>query len=610
MLKNNKTDFSKRFVQRILQEVYSETLPYSPPIYPPPQAWAKISNDILFRAAWKSLAKTKNAPVDLYVHLPFCASICNFCGMNSILLSKSSQIDEYLNALKIEVSIIGGLLSSKKISSVRVGGGTPSLLSEGQIRRLFNILFDAFKFKKHGFGNYPISIVFEGSPYSLDMGKLKALKENNVNGIALGVQSLDDEVLRLAGRLQTKAQVREVIKNARKAKFEYVSVDLMYGIKGQTEKSFFSDIKTMIKWGVDRIVLYGFSPTKHTRFVKEGGFFPEERQKEISEVVEKGVEIINSRGYKSDLNESEANSGIRDCPGYNIYEGSYLAYGEQDEEGYWHSIAGLGLGAISSIMGKARYSNHGSLEAYLNILKRKKLPVEKGVKLTPIVEMINFILRIMDDREISIKNFKKEFNVDIKKKFPKQLRDLVLRGIIREYKGKYVVDKDMDSENLLFEINYAFFEKKILKNLQIKYGLSENDVSFRPVPNELEPNIFLTDKCNQKCLFCSSMGEDRLQTKKEIKHCLINNKNTVSIEGGEPTLSKDLGYWVRTAKNIGVKDIILCTNGSFFPNKKRVFSLVEDGVTLFNINFPSHIEKVFNLITQTKGQFEKRVSNL
>ena len=603
-------NLSKRLVQRILQELHSETLPYSPLIYPPPQAWDKTDNDILLRNSWREISKIKNAPVDLYVHIPFCASVCNFCGMNSKLLDDPCRIDEYLNALNAEASIIGGLLSPKKISSVRVGGGTPSLLSESQIRKLFGFLFDIFKFERNQFGNNPISIVFEASPYSLDIGKLGVLKENGVNGLALGVQSLDDKVLRRSGRLQTKAEVREVIKNARQAKFDYVSVDLMCGLEGQTEKSFLNDVETMIKWGADRIVLYGFSPTKHTRFAKEGGIITEKRRKEISRVVEKGIGIIQNKGYKSDADETEVNSGIRDYPGRGIYEGSYLAYGEQDEKGRWHSVAGLGLGSMSVIVDKARYGNHRSLKAYMNSLKRGRLPAETGVKLTLKMKMINHIMRIIDDRVISIKKFKRKFGEDIKEKFSNQLRHLVSRGIIRERGGNYEIGRIMNGENLIFEISHAFFEEKILKKLQAKYALSDSDAAFRPVSNELEPNIFLTDKCNQQCLFCSSVGEDRLQNEKEINYCVLNSKDTISIEGGEPTLSRDLSRWVRFAKNKGVKEIILCTNGATFSDKKSVLSLVRDGVTLFNVNFPSHIEKIFNALTQTKGLFKKRLENL
>lgn len=124
---------------------------------------------------------------------------------------------------------------------------------------------------------------------------------------------------------------------------------------------------------------------------------------------------------------------------------------------------------------------------------------------------------------------------------------------------------------------------------------------------ELEPNVFLTDRCNQDCLFCSSVGEDRAQTPREISRCLAACEGSVSIEGGEPTLSKDLASVVRRSRKRGIRDIILCTNASALRGRRRVEELLAAGVTLFNINFPSHREKLFDLLTQTRGRFRGRV---
>ncbi|MFA5139169.1 MAG: radical SAM protein [Elusimicrobiota bacterium] len=125
-----------------------------------------------------------------------------------------------------------------------------------------------------------------------------------------------------------------------------------------------------------------------------------------------------------------------------------------------------------------------------------------------------------------------------------------------------------------------------------------------------EPNVFLTDRCNQRCLFCSTSGEDRVQRAEEIEACILANRRTISLEGGEPALSRDLLKWIRFARGSGTKDIILCTNGAALGSERSTRRLLDAGVTLFNVNFPSHIERVFDLLTQTRGLFRSRVAGM
>ena len=128
--------------------------------------------------------------------------------------------------------------------------------------------------------------------------------------------------------------------------------------------------------------------------------------------------------------------------------------------------------------------------------------------------------------------------------------------------------------------------------------------------DKLEGIIFLAGKCNQNCLFCSAGGVDKTRPEASIKRAIGTGKRTVSIEGGEPTLSKDLVKWVKYARARGAEDVIVCSNGIRFNDAAYVRSLTDAGVTLFNINLPSHIERLFDLLTQTRGQYQKRLDGL
>ncbi len=120
-----------------------------------------------------------------------------------------------------------------------------------------------------------------------------------------------------------------------------------------------------------------------------------------------------------------------------------------------------------------------------------------------------------------------------------------------------------------------------------------------------ESSIFLTNSCNQNCIFCSRLVQ---KIPEPIKDTILSQKDTLSIEGGEPVLSKDLLRWVNFARENGTRNIILCTNGTGLQNRKFVRNLSDAGVTLFNVNFPTHIEKLFNVLTRTKGFLKQRVA--
>lgn len=113
---------------------------------------------------------------------------------------------------------------------------------------------------------------------------------------------------------------------------------------------------------------------------------------------------------------------------------------------------------------------------------------------------------------------------------------------------------------------------------------------------ELEPVIHLTKACNHRCLFCSRKG-DPPESAAEIRKILHTFKDTVTFEGGEPTLAKNLQIWARRAKSEGVREVMLVTNGYSLDKPENVSRLISAGVDVFNFNFPSHIEKLYNLIT-------------
>lgn len=126
-------------------------------------------------------------------------------------------------------------------------------------------------------------------------------------------------------------------------------------------------------------------------------------------------------------------------------------------------------------------------------------------------------------------------------------------------------------------------------------------------PSPLDPNIFLTDKCGRKCIFCSAEGEDRVMTAAQVKQVLDRRHGSLVFEGGEPLLSRDLEKWARAARRKGARDLTVLTNGLLLTPARRV-SLVKAGIGHFHFNFPSHLEKLHDLLTGTRGRFSAQLA--
>ncbi|MDP3043540.1 MAG: radical SAM protein, partial [bacterium] len=211
------------------------------------------------RTKWaKHIKLIKNKQVgdvlNFYIHIPFCKSKCNFCMYYSRLLD-NKKLDEYISKLIKQINFFKKIFSGLEFNSLYIGGGTPSVLSEKQIKRLFDSLFASFKFNKDG------EKTFECNPQNTTFKKLKLLKKYGFNRISFGVQSFDKKVLTFANRnFQNYYNiVREIVKNAKVFGFE-VNTDLMIGLKGESVESIINSSIELAKIQPDSITFYPFKP--------------------------------------------------------------------------------------------------------------------------------------------------------------------------------------------------------------------------------------------------------------------------------------------------------------------------------------------------------------
>ncbi|MBW7459754.1 radical SAM family heme chaperone HemW, partial [Paenibacillus sepulcri] len=199
------------------------------------------------------------APSALYIHIPFCTNKCFYCDFNSYVL-KGQPVDDYLTALEHEMELTAAALPPQEIRTVFVGGGTPTVLNPVQMERFLSSV------KRH-FPLYgDLEFTMEANPGTTDPDKLAAMRAGGVNRISFGVQSFDNGLLEWIGRIHNVDDVYRSIENARAAGFDNLSIDLMFGLPGQTVQLLSESVDRALALELPHYSLYGLKVEENTLF--------------------------------------------------------------------------------------------------------------------------------------------------------------------------------------------------------------------------------------------------------------------------------------------------------------------------------------------------------
>ncbi|MDS1029436.1 radical SAM family heme chaperone HemW [Bacillota bacterium LX-D] len=356
--------------------------------------------------------------VGLYLHFPFCLQKCNYCDFLSFPADKYT-ISTYLKALAREMELYQEQGAPWKIDTVYLGGGTPTALESEQLVQVLTRCRDFFSW------DHVTEATVEANPGTVDLNKLQQLRCHGINRISFGVQSFDDELLQKMGRIHTSAQAKEGLRLAKKAGFNNLSLDLMFGLPGQTLGQWELTIKEALRIGVQHISAYGLK-------IEEGTLWGDlEEQGQIS-LPEEDV-TLEMRQLANELLEAA---------GYNHYEISNYAlpgFESQHNLGYWQykSFLGLGLGASSQIENR-RFMNEKNLPAYIQELNQNRFPIAEEEKLSEkemMGEQVFLGLRLAQG--LDSKAFQRRFKKEIEDVFKEELQELLKFKLV-EFNGKYL----------------------------------------------------------------------------------------------------------------------------------------------------------------------------
>jgi oxygen-independent coproporphyrinogen-3 oxidase len=325
--------------------------------------------------------------ISLYIHLPFCESLCTYCGCNKKITTNHKVEEEYLLAIEKEWKLYRKLMrQTPVIRELHLGGGTPTFFSPGNLRRLIETIIQGSLVHP----NREFSI--EGHPNNTTKEHLKILYALGFRRISYGVQDNDPQVQRMINRIQPLENVKAATENAREVGFTSVNFDLIYGLPFQTEKSIEQTINEVISLRPDRIAFYSYAHVPWTS--KAQRLFDETNLPGAEEKISlylKGKELLLENGYDDIGMDHFALSGD------DLYKASKEGKLHRNFMGYTTQNTGLLLGlGVSSISdaGYAYSQNHKALHGYYAAINAGRLATYRGYELNE--EDISFRNYILD----------------------------------------------------------------------------------------------------------------------------------------------------------------------------------------------------------------------
>ena len=364
---------------------------------------------------------TINKNPGIYVHIPFCVRKCNYCAFLSGSSDEALR-ERYVKALCEEIRIRARLMSDHAhgvFDTIFFGGGTPSLLTSAQVARIIAELRANFIIDSEA------EITLESNPATLSMESLMGYRNAGVNRLSMGVQSMDDDILRRLGRIHTAHDVIRDVQNAREAGFDNINLDLMFAVPGSSLETTLIDIEAVTSLEPDHISFYSLQLEEGTAFFKE---FEQGELTEVPDEIDRatyhaGTKLLKEKGYEH----------------YEISNFAKRGYESRHNLKYWEMAPYLGLGlGTSSFIDNNRVMNVCSLDEYFELTGKGVAPfaeVHENSKRDNVAEAVFTGLR-------KLEGIRYEDVLGSYEEFWKYYSDVFEEAREYEIEGKLVISED------------------------------------------------------------------------------------------------------------------------------------------------------------------------
>ncbi|MCC0635458.1 MULTISPECIES: radical SAM family heme chaperone HemW [unclassified Clostridioides] len=383
----------------------------------------------------------------LYIHIPFCVKKCKYCDFNSYKMDLDSK-KRYIEDLKIEMELYSNKLNRDDkyknkedfnidkndiITSIFIGGGTPSILTSEEIREVFVSVKEKFNIDKNA------EITIECNPGTLTLEKLETMKEVGINRLSIGLQAVQEKHLNFIGRIHSYKEFEKNYMDALSVGFKNINIDLMYSLPNQTLCDWKETLEKVTDLNPAHISAYSLILEEGTELYNmyENNQFDLIDENIDIEMYEYTINYLKSKGYNQ----------------YEISNYSQEGYNCKHNILYWECEHYIGLGAgASGYIDNNRYNNLESLEDYhLSLIKGEK-PIQDSENLS-IKDMIEekIFMGLRMNKGIKFKDFEKNFGIDFRKKYSKQIEMLLARDLINQsFEGIQLTQKGREISNSIF----------------------------------------------------------------------------------------------------------------------------------------------------------------
>lgn len=425
-------------------------------------------NESFTESDYQSHAQSSNQlplpkPLSVYIHVPFCKSLCYYCGCNKIVTHKQQLATDYLDYLYREIEMHGKHYADDRLlQQIHFGGGTPTFLSPKQLREVMEVLAQSFHL---GLPD-SLEIGIEIDPRTVTSEQMTELVTMGFNRISIGVQDFDPEVQKAINREQSKQQVEDVIRSARDNKVDSISIDIIYGLPKQTRESFSRTLDEVIDIKPDRIALYNYAHMPQ-RIPAQRLIHSEDlpNTEEKLAIFTDSIERLTAAGYiyigmDHFALPSDSLAKALDTGGLQRNFQGYSTHAECD-------VIGIGVSAISRV--NDGYSqNVTEVSKYKAAIEKGHLPIKRGVNLNEDDRIrADLIQQIMCDGVVDYSDFGEGHDIFFHRYFNNELSSL----------------SDLASDGLI-ELNDSGFKvtakgRIFLRNIAMKFDAYFNQTSLQ-----------------------------------------------------------------------------------------------------------------------------------
>ena len=360
----------------------------------------------------------RGVPLSVYVHIPYCASLCYYCACNKIITKQYGQAERYLQSLGREIDLtVAELGRGQPVSQLHWGGGSPTFLRDDDMKALKERLNEAFQFLPGG--EYSIEV----DPRTVDASRLALIRGLGFNRLSLGVQDFEPAVQKAVHRIQSTNDVKNLMVAARALGFDSVNLDLIYGLPMQTAASFERTLDQVIELRPERIALYAyahlperFKPQRriHALDLPAPAIKVAMMQRALDRLLAAGYVYIGMDHFA--LPDDDLAVAKRQGRLHRNFQG----YSTQPDS----DLIALGVSAIGRV-GATYSQNAKTLETYEDLLALGQLPVERGLLLSrdDLVRR-NIIMALMCQGHVSIESIEMAHLMDFRKTFASEMVEL------------------------------------------------------------------------------------------------------------------------------------------------------------------------------------------